>query len=257
MWTAIASVAAVFAAIFAGFAWLSSKKTLNYVKSKDIPDLWLEKDRFVYGEYKIEDTTKWQMPIDVPGQSVCLKNYNVSCNGEDKFNRKCIIFNSSLKNSSEGGIDNYTGIFGELCYVNRGELGIRKIELKSCKFTMKNKEEISLTPEGSFDVDIERGGTFIAFIAYLYDTSARCLCNQKYIENGKLNKESMDLKKNFNDQLRCTLPVIIDEYDKLETEFILSAQDGKKYCQKHIIEIKTSGNGGVYCPSTERAELIN
>lgn len=53
VWTTMAAIAAVAAAIFAGLTWENAEKALEYSKTKEAPDLWMKKDVFVYGDYEI------------------------------------------------------------------------------------------------------------------------------------------------------------------------------------------------------------
>lgn len=258
-WTAIAAIAAAVAAIFAGLAWWNTEQALNYTRLKEAPDLWIVSDKFVYGDYGIAELSDWGIPRNVPKETVVLRHYPViDLRTGDKLNRICAIFNSSEKHSTNAQIDNYSGLFGEIHFENRGDIGIKKIEIINCSFKMRevpglDLEDFSLEPSGALDVDIGRGSPFIMFIGYLYDNDNHMMCNPKYVTNGRLNPTEIEKKRMFDDQLRCYLPVIIDLYEELSFTFRFTAQDGSEYTQTHTIQIQLDGDGGIYNPKSNTA----
>lgn len=260
--TGVATLAAVFAAIFAGLTWQSAKQTLEYAKLKEAPDLWMKRDLFVYGDYEITDLSQWNQPRGIPPETIVLQHFPVTqTTTGNHLNRVCAIFNSSAKNSSNTKIDNYSGLFGELYFENRGELPIKEIEIAECHFTMRKNndydlEDFSLVPQGKLDVDIGRDSPLIILIGYLFDNDTHLLCDPKYSPEGILNAEAIQKKKMYDDQLRCHLPVIIDLYDELIVTFRFTAQDGSVYEQEHTVKIELSGEGGIYTPTTSMAVLI-
>ncbi len=262
-WTAIAAIAAVIAATFAGFAWLEARKSRRYIESKEVPDLWLVKDKFIYGDYQIaeDESTPFNQPKDIPPKSIVLRNFSIiENNTKERLNRICIIANSSNTDSSIGKINNYTGFFGEIYFENRGMLGIKKIKIVDCTFKMNKTcgydlEDFKLEPIGEIDVDISRGFPFVAFIAYLFNEGSYMLCDPQYIQDSHLQNNVMQKKKNYDNQLRCHLPVIIDLYDEMSFTLEYVAQNGYTYTQTQIIEIERDECGGWYKPKLEPAKI--
>ena len=98
LFTAIAAIAAVAAAIFAGFTWKNAEKTLEYSKTKEAPDLWMKKDVFIYGDYAITHLSQWDQPQGIPPETVVLQHFPViQTTTGNQLNRVCAIFNSSEK----------------------------------------------------------------------------------------------------------------------------------------------------------------
>lgn len=262
VWTTIAAIAAVAAAIFAGLTWKSAEKALEYSKTKEAPDLWMKKDMFVYGDYKITHLSQWDQPRGIPPETVVLKHFPViQTTTGNSLNRVCAIFNSSSKDSSNAQIDNFSGLFGEVYFENRGELPIKEIEISNCHFKMRTSndyhlEDFSLTAQGKLDVDIGRDSPFIVLIGYLFDNGNHLLCDPKYASNGTLNENAVQKKKMYDDQLRCYLPVMIDLYDEMTITFKFTSQDGSIYEQKHMVKIELSGDGGMYTPTASVVTLI-
>ncbi len=262
LFTAIAAIAAVAAAIFAGLTWKNAEKALEYSKAKETPDLWMKKDLFVYDDYEITHLSPWNQPQGIPPETVVLQRFPViQTTTGNKLNRVCAIFNSSAKNSSNAQIDNYSGLFGELYFENRGEMPIKEIEVTECYFKMRRNndfylEDFSLATQGRLDVDIGRDSPFIILIGYLFDNGDRLLCDPKYAAGGRLNAEAIQKKKMYDDQLRCYLPVMIDLYDELTFTFRFTSQDGSIYEQKHTVKIELIGDGGIYTPTADVATLI-
>ncbi|MEH2930490.1 hypothetical protein VSQ48_11345 [Candidatus Ventrimonas sp. KK005] len=261
-WMALATIAAIAAAIFAGLTWKNAEKSLEYAKTKEAPDLWMKKDKFIYGEYEITQLSQWNQPMGIPPETVVLQHFPVmEKETKNHLNRMCVIFNSSKKHSSNAHIDNYTGLFGELYFENRGLLPIKEIEMTKCHFKMRKNndydlEDFTLKTLGKLDVDIRRDSQFIIFIGYLFDNDNHLLCDPKYSPHGILIAEAIVKKKMYNDQLRCYLPVMIDLYDELTFTFKFTSQDGSVYTQKHTIKIELNGNGGIYTPTAGIATLI-
>ncbi len=261
-WMALATIAAIAAAIFAGLTWKNAEKSLEYAKTKEAPDLWMKKDKFIYGEYEITQLSQWNQPMGIPPETVVLQHFPVmEKKTKNHLNRMCMIFNSSKKHSSNAHIDNYTGLFGELYFENRGLLPIKEIELTKCHFKMRKNndydlEDFTLKTLGKLDVDIRQDSQFIIFIGYLFDYDNHLLCDPKYSPRRILIAEAIVKKKMYNDQLRCYLPVMIDLYDELTFTFKFTSQDGSVYTQKHTIKIESNGNGGIYTPTAGIATLI-
>ena len=262
LFTAVAAIAAVAAAIFAGLTWKNAEKALEYSKTKEAPDLWMKKDVFIYGDYEITHLSQWNQPQGIPPETVVLQHFPViQTTTGNQLNRVCAIFNSSSKNSSNTQIDNYSGLFGELYFENRGELSIKEIEITECHFKMRESndydlEDFSLATQGKLDVDIGRDSPFIILIGYLFDNGNRLLCDPKYAVEGTLNAEAIQKKKMYDDQLRCYLPVMIDLYDELTFTFRFTSQDGSIYEQEHTVNRNLSGDGGIYTPTASVATLI-
>ena len=260
-WMALATIAAIAAAIFAGLTWKNAEKSLEYAKTKEAPDLWMKKDKFIYGEYEITQLSQWNQPMGIPPETVVLQHFPVmEKKTKNHLNRMCMIFNSSKKHSSNAHIDNYTGLFGELYFENRGLLPIKEIEMTKCHFKMRKNndydlEDFTLKTLGKLDVDIRQDSQFIIFIGYLFDYDNHLLCDPKYSPRRILIAEAIVKKKMYNDQLRCYLPVI-DLYDELTFTFKFTSQDGSVYTQKHTIKIESNGNGGIYTPTAGIATLI-
>ena len=261
-WAAIAALAAVAAAIFAWGTWYNAEETLKYAKAKETPDLWMVKDKFVYGEYAITHLSQWDQPQGIPQGTLVLQHFPVKeIETGNTLNRICAIFNSSTKYSSNDHIDNYSGLFGELYFQNRGEIPIKEIEITKCDFKMRDSndyqlEDFSLSTQGKLDVDIGRDSQLIVLLGYLYDNDEHLLCDPKYVSDGLLDLKTVQKKKMFDDQLRCYLPVMIDLYDELSLIFRFTAQDGCVYEQEHKIKITLSGDGGMYTPTSSVAQLI-
>lgn len=261
-WMALATIAAIAAAIFAGLTWKNAEKSLEYAKTKEAPDLWMKKDKFIYGEYEITQLSQWNQPMGIPPETVVLQHFPVmEKKTKNHLNRMCMIFNSSKKHSSNAHIDNYTGLFGELYFENRGLLPIKEIEMTKCHFKMRKNndydlEDFTLKTLGKLDVDIRQDSQFIIFIGYLFDYDNHLLCDPKYSPRRILIAEAIVKKKMYNDQLRCYLPVMIDLYDELTFTFKFTSQDGSVYTQKHTIKIESNGNGGIYTPTAGIATLI-
>ena len=259
-WMALATIAAIAAAIFAGLTWKNAEKSLEYAKTKEAPDLWMKKDKFIYGE--ITQLSQWNQPMGIPPETVVLQHFPVmEKKTKNHLNRMCMIFNSSKKHSSNAHIDNYTGLFGELYFENRGLLPIKEIEMTKCHFKMRKNndydlEDFTLKTLGKLDVDIRQDSQFIIFIGYLFDYDNHLLCDPKYSPRRILIAEAIVKKKMYNDQLRCYLPVMIDLYDELTFTFKFTSQDGSVYTQKHTIKIESNGNGGIYTPTAGIATLI-
>lgn len=254
VWTTTAAIAAVAAAVFAGLTWKSAEKALEYSKTKEAPDLWMKKDLFVYGDYEITNLSKWNQPQGIPPKTVVLQHFPVvqTATG-NRLNRVCAIFNSSTKNSSNAQIDNYSGLFGEVYFENRGELSIREIEITDCHFKMRasndyDLEDFSLAAQGKLDIAIGRDSPLVILIGYLFDNGNHLLCDPKYALEGTLDKEAIQKKKMYDDQLRCYLPVMIDLYDEVTVTFKFTSQDGSTYEQQHTVKIELSGDGGIYKP---------
>lgn len=269
-WTVIAAIAAVVAAaaavaaaFYAKNAWKNSEKALNYTMSKEAPDLWLEKDVFVWEQYDIAQLSNWGQPGGIPAKSIVLQQFPVKeIETGNLLNRTCLILNSSSKSSSNAPIDNYTGLFGELHFENRGSLPIKEIEITSCHFKMRENtpydlEDINLTPVGKIDVDIERGAPFIMFVGYLFDNDEHRFCDPQYMTDEGMHDEAMRKKKMYDNQLRCHLNIIIDLYDEMTFTLRFTAQDGSIYDQEHTIKIQLDGNGGIYEPAVKEAVKIN
>lgn len=262
-WTALAAIAAATAAIFAGLSWRSAERALKYTKAKEVPDLWMKKDIFVYREYEITQLSKWGQPSGIPSETVVLRNFPVREMETGKhINRACAIFNSSKKHSSYACIDYYSGLFGELYFENRGVLPIKEIEIIKCHFKMRmdteyDLEDFDLETQGKLDVDIGRDDPLILFIGYLFDNDSHLLCDLQYICEGRLKQESVQKKKMYNDQLRCYLPVMIDLYKELTFIFRFTSQDGSVYEQEHAVKIELTEDGGIYKPTTSVATLKN
>lgn len=261
-WAAIAALAAVAAAIFAWGTWYNAEETLKYAKAKETPDLWMVKDKFVYGEYAITHLSQWDQPQGIPQGTLVLQHFPVKeIETGNTLNRICAIVNSSTKYSSNDHIDNYSGLFGELYFQNRGEIPIKEIEITKCDFKMRDSndyqlEDFSLSTQGKLDVDIGRDSQLIVLLGYLYDNDEHLLCDPKYVSDGLLDLKTVQKKKMFDDQLRCYLPVMIDLYDELSLIFRFTAQDGSVYEQEHKIKITLSGDGGMYTPTSSVAQLI-
>lgn len=261
-WMALATIAAIAAAIFAGLTWKNAEKSLEYAKTKEAPDLWMKKDKFIYGEYEITQLSQWNQPMGIPPETVVLQHFPVmEKKTKNHLNRMCMIFNSSKKHSSNAHIDNYTGLFGELYFENRELLPIKEIEMTKCHFKMRKNndydlEDFTLKTLGKLDVDIRQDSQFIIFIGYLFDYDNHLLCDPKYSPRRILIAEAIVKKKMYNDQLRCYLPVMIDLYDELTFTFKFTSQDGSVYTQKHTIKIESNGNGGIYTPTAGIATLI-
>lgn len=261
-WAAIAALAAVAAAIFAWGTWYNAEETLKYAKAKETPDLWMVKDKFVYGEYAITHLSQWDQPQGIPQGTLVLQHFPVKeIETGNTLNRICAIVNSSTKYSSNDHIDNYSGLFGELYFQNRGEIPIKEIEITKCDFKMRESndyqlEDFSLSTQGKLDVDIGRDSQLIVLLGYLYDNDEHLLCDPKYVSDGLLDLKTVQKKKMFDDQLRCYLPVMIDLYDELSLIFRFTAQDGSVYEQEHKIKITLSGDGGMYTPTSSVAQLI-
>ena len=254
---------AFFAAVFAGLAAYAALSTKRYALKRDLkddaPDLFLEKDRFVYGNYEFADLSAVGVPKNIPPMTISIKPFVLINNKTKKrLNRMCIVCNSSRKNTANEKPDNYSGIFGELHFVNRGAL-IKRIEITQCCFIMRDnpalslEKKFSLAPDGVLDVNVERGSAFILYISYLYDDDSYRLCNPKYITDGKLNQGQIEAKRNEENQLRCNLPVIIDLYDQFIFTFKYLTQRDDEYKQTFIIKIKMDNyedeeSGGVYNP---------
>lgn len=173
------------------------------------------------------------------------------------MDRICLIVNSSEKPSS-AKIENYTGLFGELHFENRGELAIKHIQLMSYSFKMRKNTGLGLeedftleSSDDGFEVNIGRGSPFIFYIGYLYDNGKRMLCDPRYIENGKPKPEEIAKKRIEDNQLRCYLPVIIDLFEEVTMVFKMTAQDGSEYTQAHTLRIELEGEGGIYKPISE------
>lgn len=201
-WTAVAAIAAVVAALFAGLAWYNSKQALRYAKAKEAPDLWIVKDKFVYSEYKIiRYLSPWGQPRGIPQETIILQHFPVEETATgNTLNRICAIINSSAKHSSNAHVDNYSGLFGELYFQNRGEISIREIEITRCDFKMRKSndfqlEDFCLSAQGKLDVDIGRDSQLIVLLAYLYDNNEHLLCDPKYISDGLLDIETIKMKK--------------------------------------------------------------
>lgn len=178
-----------------------------------------------------------------------------------KENRTCLIVNSSDKSSSNAKIENYTGIFGEVYFENRGTIPIREIEITKCSFKMRKGnnnilEDFSLNAIGKLEVNIRQESPFKFLLCYLYDNNENMLCDPRYTPNGSLHAEAVKKKRMYDNQLRCYLPVIIDLYEKLSFSFKLTAQDGRVYEQNHTIEIKLRGEGGTYTPKADKPRLL-
>ena len=261
-WAAIAALAAVAAAIFAWGTWYNAEETLKYAKAKETPDLWMVKDKFVYGEYAITHLSQWDQPQGIPQGTLVLQHFPVKeIETGNTLNRICAIVNSSTKYSSNDHIDNYSGLFGELYFQNRGEIPIKEIEITKCDFKMRESndyqlEDFSLSTQGKLDVDIGRDSQLIVLLGYLYDNDEHLLCDPKYVSDGLLDLKTVQKKKMFDDQLRCYLPVMIDLYDELSLIVRFTAQDGSVYEQEHKIKITLSGDGGMYTPTSSVAQLI-
>lgn len=261
-WTALAAIAAVVAALFAGLAWRSAEKALKYARTKEAPDLWMKKDVFVYGEYEITQLSQWEQPKGVPPRTVVLRHFPVmEKKSNNHLNRVCTIFNSSQKHSSNAHIDNYSGLFGELHFENRGALSIKEIEITKCHFKMRRNtdyelEDFQLTAQGKLDVDIGRDAPLIVLVGYLFDNDTHLLCDPKYATGGSLHAEAIQKKKMYDDQLRCYLPVMIDLYEELTFTFRFTSQDGSAYEQEHTVKIELCGDGGIYTPTANVAILI-
>lgn len=261
-WAAIAALAAVAAATFAWGTWYNAEETLKYAKAKETPDLWMVKDKFVYGEYAITHLSQWDQPQGIPQGTLVLQHFPVKeIETGNTLNRICAIVNSSTKYSSNDHIDNYSGLFGELYFQNRGEIPIKEIEITKCDFKMRDSndyqlEDFSLSTQGKLDVDIGRDSQLIVLLGYLYDNDEHLLCDPKYVSDGLLDLKTVQKKKMFDDQLRCYLPVMIDLYDELSLIFRFTAQDGSVYEQEHKIKITLSGDGGMYTPTSSVAQLI-
>ena len=208
-WAAIAALAAVAAAIFAWGTWYNAEETLKYAKAKETPDLWMVKDKFVYGEYAITHLSQWDQPQGIPQGTLVLQHFPVKeIETGNTLNRICAIVNSSTKYSSNDHIDNYSGLFGELYFQNRGEIPIKEIEITKCDFKMRDSndyqlEDFSLSTQGKLDVDIGRDSQLIVLLGYLYDNDEHLLCDPKYVSDGLLDLKTVQKKKMFDDQLRC------------------------------------------------------
>lgn len=255
----VSTIAAIIAAIFAGLAWYNAEKSLNYTKAKEAPDLWLKKDVFVWEQYDITQLSQWGQPSEIPAKSIVLQQFPVKeiATG-NRLNRICLILNSSPKSSSNAHIDNYTGLFGELHFENRGTLSIKQIEIKSCRFKMRENtpydlEDFDLTPVGKIDVDIERGAPFIMFVGYLFDNDEHRFCDPQYMTDKGMHDEAMRKKKMYDNQLQCYLDIIIDLYDEMTFALRFTAQDGSVYEQEHKIQIELAGNGGIYKTAMKEA----
>ena len=263
-WTAIAALAAVAAAIFAGLTWREASNTLDYTLRREAPDLYLKTDRFIYGDFEISDKTEWNTPRNIPSNSVVLKQYPmIETITGNKYNRRCLIMNSSNKHSSSSPIANYSGLFGELHLQNRGDVVITRIEIAECRFVMRNDtgfglEDFSLEPSGYLDVDIGRDSPLILYIGYLYDNDSHMLCNPQYVVNGVLDSGAMEKKRMFDDQLRVYLPVIIDLFEEMSITFRLTTQDGRVYLQTSTMRVleRDMNGGGMYVPDTPPAQLV-
>lgn len=261
-WTVVAAIAAVVSAIFAGLAWHNSEKALNYTKAKEAPDLWMKKDVFVLGKYKITQLSHWNQPNGIPAKSVVLQHFPIEETETGyKVNRICNIVNASSKSSSNTRIDNYTGLFGELHFENRGTVPIKEIEMTSYRFKMKEDtkytlEDFELTPIGKLNVDIERGSPLILYIGYLFDNDEHMLCDPQYMSNDGLRLDAVQKKKMQDDQLRCYLDVIIDLYDEMSFTLRYTAQDGSTYDQEYTISINRFGEGGIYNPNEKEAVRV-
>ena len=177
------------------------------------------------------------------------------------LNRTCLILNSSSKSSSNAQIDNYSGLFGEVHFENRGAVAIKEIEVASCHLKMRENtgydlQDFDLTPVGKLDVDIERGSPFIIFVGYLFDNDEHRICDPRYMNDEGLRKDAMQKKRMYDDQLRCYLDVIIDLYDEMTFTLRFTAQDGSVYEQEHTVKIELAGNGGIYKPVVKEAVLV-
>lgn len=262
-WTAIAAVAASVAAAFAGLAWCEARKSRRYIETKEAPDLWLVKDKFVYGDYQIaeDESTPYNQPKDIPPKTAILRNFSIIDNStKERLNRICIILNSSSTGSSSSKINNFTGLFGEIYFENRGTLGIKKIKIIDMSFKMNKTygydvEDFKLETVGEIDVDISRGFPFVAFIGYLYNEGAHMLCDPKYVEDSHLREDAMRKKRNYDNQLSCHLPVIIDLYDEVSFTFEYVAQNEVTYTQTQTVKIERDECGGWYKPKPEPAKI--
>lgn len=265
-WTAVSAIAAVVAVIVAGVsacvARHADKEERDYAKTKEAPDLWMKKDVFVWEEYEITQLSHWGQPNGIPAKSIVLQQFPVKeiATG-NLLNRVCLISNSSSKPSSNAQIDNYSGLFGEVYFENRGAVAIKKIEITSCHFKMRENtgyvlEDFDLTPVGKLDVDIERGSPFIMFVGYLFDDDEHKICDPRYMNDEGLRKDAMQKKRMYDDQLRCYLDVIIDLYDEMTFTLRFTAQDGSVYEQKHSVKIELAGNGGIYKPVVNEAVIV-
>ena len=260
--TVIATVAALASPYYARCAWQNAEKALNYTKTKEAPDLWMKQDVFVWEEYEITQLSHWGQPDGIPAKSIVLRQFPVKeiATG-NLLNRVCLISNSSSKSSSNAQIDNYSGLFGEVYFENRGAVAIKEIEITSCHFKMRENtgydlEDFDLTPVGKLDVDIERGSPFIMFVGYLFDNDEHRICDPKYMNDEGLRKDVMQKKRMYDDQLRCYLDVIIDLYDEMTFTLRFTAQDGSVYEQEHSVKIELAGNGGIYKPVVKEAVLV-
>lgn len=208
-WTEIAAIAAVVAAaaavaaaIYAKKCMENSEKALNYTMSKEAPDLWRERDVFVWEQYDIVQLSHWGQPGGIPAKSIVLQQFPVKeIETGNLLNRTCLILNSSPKSSSNAQIDNYSGLFGEVHFENRGAVAIKEIEIADCHFKMRENteydlEDFDLTPVGKLDVDIERGEPFIIFVGYLFDNDEHRICDPRYMNDEGLRKDAMQKKEN-------------------------------------------------------------
>lgn len=260
--TAIAAVAAVASAIFTRNTWQTAEKTLNYTKTKEAPDLWMKKDVFVWEEYEITQLSLGGQPNGIPAKSIVLQQFPVKeIETGNLLNRTCLIMNSSSKSSSNAQIDNYSGLFGEVHFENRGTVAIKEIEIANCHFKMRENtgydlQDFDLTPVGKLDVDIERGEPFIIFVGYLFDNDEHRICDPRYMDDEGLREDAMQKKRMYDDQLRCYLDVIIDLYDEMTFTLRFTAQDGSVYEQEHSVKIELAGNGGIYKPVVKEAVLV-
>lgn len=262
-WLAIISALLSFASVIvASCSCHQSKKALDYTKAKEAPDLWMKKDVFVWEEYEITQLSHWGQPDGIPAKSIVLQQYPVKevATG-NLLNRTCLILNSSSKSSSNAQIDNYSGLFGEVHFENRGAVAIKEIEVTSCHLKMRENtgydlQDFDLTPVGKLDVDIERGEPFIIFVGYLFDNDEHRICDPRYMNDEGLREDAMQKKRMYDDQLRCYLDVIIDLYDEMTFTLRFTAQDGSVYEQEHSVKIELAGNGGIYKPVVKEAVLV-
>lgn len=263
-WIPNTGISAFLAAIFAGIAACCAIITLidnHRLRQKaKIPDLYLAKDKFVYGEYEFFDL-KNGVPKDIPEMTASFSRRIIVRDGL-KLNQFSIIYNASRKHTNNDIPENYTHIFGEVHLENRGGVTIKSIKLENCNFIMRKdtglrlEHEFSLETEGNESINLQKGQSLIIYIAYLFDNDDHRLCDPSCLdENGRLNSDAMNYKRNEENQLRCPLPVIIDLYDELHfTLQYTTFPDNKEYQQHFIIKIQTEmekGNkytAGIYNP---------
>ena len=254
------------AAVFAGLAALCAAITLinNYkIRQKDkAPDLYLKKDKFVYGKYEFF-TQRNGVPKGIPDTTALLSRQEIVRDGV-RLNRICIVYNTSRKHTNNETPECYSRIFGEVYFENRGGSTIKSIEIIECRFIMRRNtgleltNEIALQTQGCVSVNIQKGQRLIVYIAYLFDKDDHMLCNPFCLdENGQLKQNIMELKHNEEDQLRCPLPVIIDLYERMIFTFrYTTAPDNHIYEQTFLIEIQPDSDfiedgeypSGIYNP---------